>query len=227
MWVKVLGNVAVIIVQWEGEEVLSHGTESKSSLLPKSSPELWWGLVHLPPSCPNLKHDSCVLFHRLLPEAGCLPLGRLCLPCKLWLLGLHVLGETKAKAGMAVLSEWFPRPRSCCALMQPLHLGAVMVVTDTHEKEKQKVGSEKGECAGAAGRHGEGRVCRCSSFCCALIYSPGSSLNAETWLFGNRPKALMKAGGEVQHVPGSQEPFVSQSYRLSLRRHIITQPCAG
>lgn len=32
-----------------------------------------------------------------------------------------------------------------------------MVVTDTHEKEKQRVGSEKGECAGAAGRHGEGR----------------------------------------------------------------------
>lgn len=149
------------------------------------------------------------------------------MPCKLWSLDLRVLGETKAKAGMVLISEGFPRTGSCCALVQPLYLGAVMVVTDTHEKEKQRVGSEKGERAGAAGRHGEGRVCRCSFFCCALIYSPGSSLNAETWLFGNRPKALMKAGREVQRVPGSQEPFVSQSYRLSLRRHIITQPCAG
>lgn len=130
-----------------------------------------------------------------------------------------------------VLSEQFARPGSCCALVQPLYLGAVVMVEAMNEEEKQRMGSEKASCAGATGRHGERdqreRVCRCSSFFCAFIYHPGSRLRAETWLFGNRPKALMKAGREAQRVPGSRGPFVFQGYRLSLRRHIITQPCAG
>lgn len=51
MWVKVLGNVAAIIVQREAKEVLSHVTESQSSLPAKVLPR---ALVYLLPSCPNL-----------------------------------------------------------------------------------------------------------------------------------------------------------------------------
>lgn len=205
--------MAVIIVQWEAMEVLSQMSYSvsKSSLPAKSSPGPWWGLVHLPPSWWNLQHDSCVLFHRPQPEAGYLPWGSLRLPYKLWSLGLHVLGETKAKTGTVVLSEGFPRPGSCCALVQSPYLGAVVMVEDMPEKKKQRMGSEKGRersCAGATGRHREEewreRVCRCSSLFCALIYHPGSSLSAETWLFGKWPKALMKACWEAQGVPGPQ-----------------------
>lgn len=138
--------MAVIIVQWEAMEVVSqmNYSVSKSGLPAKSSPGPWWGLVHLPSSWWNLQHDSCVLFHSPQPEAGYLPWGSLCLPYKLWSLGLHVLGETKAKTGTVVLSEGFPRPGSCCALVQPPYLGAVVMVEDMPEKKKQRMGSEKG-----------------------------------------------------------------------------------
>ena len=55
---------------------------------------------------------------------------RIPVPCTLWSLCLHVLGETKAQTGTVVLSEWFPRPGGCCALVQPLYLGAVAMVED-------------------------------------------------------------------------------------------------
>lgn len=57
------------------------------------------------------------------------------------------------------------------------------------------------------GRGSGGKDFADAAFFCALIYHPSSSLSAETGLFGNKPKALMKAGREAQRFPGSQGPL--------------------
>lgn len=54
-------------------------------------------------------------------------------------MGLHILGETRAKIGAVVISEEFLRPESCCALVQSPHLRAVLMVEDTHEDQNQRM----------------------------------------------------------------------------------------
>lgn len=68
----------------------------------------------------------------------------LCFPCKLWSLGLHVLGETKAETGTVVLSWTVSKAWELLCFGAASVPGAVVMVEDMHEKKKQRMGSEKG-----------------------------------------------------------------------------------
>lgn len=54
---------------------------------------------------------------------------------------------------------------------------------------------------------------------CTLIYHPGSRLSAETWLFGNWPKALMKAGRRRSVFVALGGPFLLRLSAFSEETH--------
>lgn len=155
-----------------------------------------------------------------------LPLDHLCLLSKPCSLGLHGLDETKAESDTVVFLEWCSKPemRLLCFVVASVSGGCGDGGKQIWE-EQTKGGKHRRLIRWCSPGRGSGRKGFAdAAFLCSYLHlwqqpQPDS-------LSGSWPKALMTAGGR-RSVPGSQGPFVSEGYRLSLRRHIITQLRAG